>query len=77
MPTIIYSPVFISIQICIPRGKHGFGFSFTGELPPKVGRVDRASPAEQAGVKKHDLVIKVNGHNVSRSTCEGVAQLVK
>ena len=64
-------------QISIPKGKNGFGFTFVGELPPKVGRVDRASPAEQAGIKKGDLVIKVNGQNVSRSSCEGVAHLVK
>ncbi|CAL1540455.1 unnamed protein product, partial [Lymnaea stagnalis] len=65
------------IVITIQRGKNGFGFSFVDEFPPKVGRVDRASPAEQAGVKKGDFVIRINGQNVSRSTCEGVAHLVK
>uniref|UniRef100_A0A2C9M8D8 PDZ domain-containing protein n=1 Tax=Biomphalaria glabrata TaxID=6526 RepID=A0A2C9M8D8_BIOGL len=65
------------IVITVQRGKNGFGFSFVDEFPPKVGRVDRASPAEQAGVKKGDMVIRINGQNVSRSTCEGVAHLVK
>ncbi|GFO45578.1 regulator of G-protein signaling 3 [Plakobranchus ocellatus] len=65
------------IMITVPRGKNGFGFSFVDELPPRVGRVDRASPAEQAGIKKGDAVIRINGKNVSRSTCEGVARMVK
>ncbi|RUS74181.1 hypothetical protein EGW08_018049, partial [Elysia chlorotica] len=65
------------IMITVQRGKNGFGFSFIDELPPRVGRVDRASPAEQAGVKKGDAVIRINGKNVSRSTCEGVARMIK
>ncbi|XP_035826990.1 uncharacterized protein LOC101864471 [Aplysia californica] len=65
------------VVISVPRGKSGYGFSFVGELPPKIGRVDKASPAEQAGLRTGDQVVKINGQNVSRSSCEGVAHLVK
>lgn len=47
------------------------------ESPVKVGRVDRASPAETAGLHPGDCIIKVNGQNVSRSQAGSVAKLVK
>ena len=59
------------------RGKNGFGFSVVDSFPVKVGRVDDASPAKMGGLKKGDYIIKVNGQNVSRSTCVSVAKLVK
>ncbi|KAK3593735.1 hypothetical protein CHS0354_013632 [Potamilus streckersoni] len=66
-----------SLQINLTRGKHGFGFSVVEGCPVKVGRVDGASPAEQAGLHKDDIIIRVNGQNVSRSTAVSVAKLVK
>ncbi|KAL3872434.1 hypothetical protein ACJMK2_040361 [Sinanodonta woodiana] len=66
-----------SLQINLTRGKHRFGFSVVEGCPVKVGRVDGASPAEQAGLHKDDIIIRVNGQNVSRSTAISVAKLVK
>ncbi|ESO85945.1 hypothetical protein LOTGIDRAFT_167700 [Lottia gigantea] len=59
------------------RGKNGFGFSVVESFPVKVGRVDGASPAEEAGLIQGDTIVKVNGQNVSRSTAVSVAKLVK
>ncbi|KAK6196036.1 hypothetical protein SNE40_001339 [Patella caerulea] len=59
------------------RGKNGFGFSVIESFPVKVGRVDGASPAEEAGLLQGDIIVKVNGQNVSRSTAVSVAKLVK
>ncbi|PVD28313.1 hypothetical protein C0Q70_10900 [Pomacea canaliculata] len=59
------------------RGKHGFGFSVVEEFPVRVGRVDLASPAEKAGLKVGDFIVKVNNQNASRSTVASVAKLVK
>ncbi|PVD28169.1 hypothetical protein C0Q70_10754 [Pomacea canaliculata] len=56
---------------------HGFGFSLVEEFPVRVGRVDLASPAEKAGLKVGDFIVKVNNQNVSRSTVASVAKLVK
>ena len=43
----------------------------------KVGRVDAGSPAAAAGLKKGDLIVSINGKNVSRSTNDSVAKIVK
>ena len=71
---ILYNKYF---QVQMYRGKNGFGFSVVDSFPVKVGRVDDASPAKMGGLKKGDYIIKVNGQNVSRSTCVSVAKLVK
>ncbi|XP_071096723.1 uncharacterized protein [Haliotis cracherodii] len=65
------------ITVNMYRGKNGYGFSVIDSFPVKVGRVDGASPAEMGGLKQGDCIIKVNGQNVSRSTCVSVAKLVK
>lgn len=67
----------IWLQITLERGKHGYGFSVVEECPVKVGRVDGASPAENAGLLPGDCIVKVNGQNVSRSQAGSVAKLVK
>lgn len=59
------------------RGKHGFGFSVAESCPVKVGRVDGVSPAQMAGILTDDVIIRVNGLNVSRSTAVSVAKLMK
>jgi S1-C subfamily serine protease len=35
------------------------------KVPPFVERVRRGSPAEQAGVRKDDLILSVNGRRVT------------
>ncbi|XP_070175591.1 uncharacterized protein [Littorina saxatilis] len=66
-----------TVTMKLERGKNGFGFTVVDEFPVKVGRVDLASPAEEAGLKPGDYIIKVNNQNVSRSTVSSVAKLVK
>ena len=65
----------IKLQVAIKRGSAGYGFSVVGGCPVKVGRVDAGSPA--AGLQKGDLIVSINGKNVSRSTNDSVAKIVK
>ncbi|KAJ8300366.1 hypothetical protein KUTeg_021885 [Tegillarca granosa] len=65
------------LKVKVQRGKHGFGFSVIESCPVKVGRVDGASPAENAGLRPGDCIIRVNNQNVSRSQAASVAKLVK
>ncbi|XP_064616351.1 uncharacterized protein LOC135480446 [Liolophura sinensis] len=65
------------MTITVLRGKNGFGFSVIESCPVRIGRVDKASPAEEAGLKKGDCIVRVNGRNVSRSTADSVVKLVK
>ncbi|KAL8609608.1 hypothetical protein ACOMHN_023744 [Nucella lapillus] len=65
-----------SVTLHMEKRKNGFGFSVIEECPARVGRVDLGSPAEEAGLKVGDYVIKVNCKNVSRSTVKGVKNLI-
>ncbi|KAL4231417.1 hypothetical protein ACF0H5_008995 [Mactra antiquata] len=55
----------------------GFGFSIVDSCPAKIGRVDAGSPAQEVGLQQGDLIIRVNGQNVSRSTSVSVARIIK
>ncbi|XP_061165285.1 uncharacterized protein LOC133174226 [Saccostrea echinata] len=66
-----------SVTVTVHRGEHGYGFSVIESCPVKVGRVDRGSPADHAGLCPGDCIIRVNNQNVSRSQSASVAKLVK
>ncbi|XP_052792077.1 uncharacterized protein LOC128226228 [Mya arenaria] len=66
------------LQISVQRSPFGgFGFSVVDACPVRIGRVDGASRAEEAGIRPGDLVVRVNGQNVSRSTSASVARCIK
>ncbi|WAR00140.1 RGS3-like protein, partial [Mya arenaria] len=65
------------LQISVQRSPFGgFGFSVVDACPVRIGRVDGASRAEEAGIRPGDLVVRVNGQNVSRSTSASVARCI-
>lgn len=66
-----------TITVAIKKASTGYGFSVIGGCPVKVGRVDAGSPAAVAGLQKGDLIVSINGKNVSRSTNDSVAKIVK
>ena len=61
----------------IKRGKSGFGFTISGSCPVSVCRVDKGSSAEVAGLKPGDCIVRIDGLNVSRSTCDSVARIIR
>ncbi|KAH3693865.1 hypothetical protein DPMN_081304 [Dreissena polymorpha] len=64
--------------ISVLRSPYGsFGFSLVDSCPVKVGRVDGASRAQEAGLQPGDLIVRVNNQNVSRSTSSSVARCIK
>ncbi|XP_045190793.2 uncharacterized protein LOC123547608 [Mercenaria mercenaria] len=66
------------LELTIYRSQYGgFGFTVVDSCPVKIGRVDGSSNAQEAGLQKGDLVIRVNGQNVSRSTSVSVARCIK
>ena len=64
-------------EIVIRRGKSGFGFSISGACPVHVSRVDLGSRAESAGLAHGDVITRIDGLNVSRSTADSVARIIK
>ena len=49
----------------------------SGNSPVKVCRVDAGSAAEAAGLKPDDFIVRIDGLNVSRSTADSVARIIK
>jgi len=55
----------------------GFGFTVTGGCPVSVGRVTSQSAAAEAGMRRGDLIQRVGDVNVSRSSADSVASLIR
>lgn len=55
----------------------GFGFTLRGFCPVCVGKVEPHSSAAVAGLASGDYIESVNGQNVSRSSAESVAAIIK
>ncbi|KAI3385477.1 hypothetical protein SNEBB_007036 [Seison nebaliae] len=71
------------LRLCIIRVKsvkEDFGFYLSTDadcILQVVDRVTASSAAEQGGLKKHDLVLKVNGTKVVGMTHAGIVKLIK
>ncbi|ELU07403.1 hypothetical protein CAPTEDRAFT_223263 [Capitella teleta] len=65
------------LTIVVRKPKGGYGFSLTGACPVKVARVDYLSAAEVAGLHKDDCIMRIDGQNVSRSSSESVARIIR
>ncbi|CAG7718637.1 unnamed protein product [Allacma fusca] len=58
----------------------GYGFNLHGEKTKPgqyIGKVDKDSPAETAGLKPNDRIIEVNGTNISNENHKQVVQRIK
>lgn len=51
--------------VSLSRGRSGFGFTITGELPCRLGGVVPGSAADSAGLQSGDRLIGINGQDVS------------
>ncbi|KAL3872435.1 hypothetical protein ACJMK2_040362 [Sinanodonta woodiana] len=60
-----------NLKMTVHKDREGFGFTLVESCPVKVGRVKRDSHAAEAGLMEDDVVIRINGVNVSRSTNSG------
>jgi len=65
------------LQLVIARGRTGYGFTVTGSCPVKVGSVRVWSAAHEGGLQEGDFIVRINGLNVSRSSVESVAKIVR
>nr|XP_008271631.2 regulator of G-protein signaling 3 isoform X6 [Oryctolagus cuniculus] len=65
------------LQITIPRGKDGFGFTICCDSPVRVQAVDSGGPAERAGLQQLDTVLQLNERPVEHWKCVELAHEIR
>ncbi|KAM8803341.1 regulator of G-protein signaling 3 isoform 3-T4 [Rhynchonycteris naso] len=66
-----------NLQITIPRGKDGFGFTICCDSPVRVQAVDSGGPAERAGLQQLDTVLQLNERPVEHWKCVELAHEIR
>ncbi|XP_075628093.1 regulator of G-protein signaling 3 isoform X2 [Balearica regulorum gibbericeps] len=67
----------VSLQITIPRGSDGFGFTICCDSPVRVQAVDSGGPAEKAGLQQLDTVLQLNEQSVEHWKCVELAHEIR
>ncbi|KAM6046853.1 regulator of G-protein signaling 3 isoform 3-T3 [Theristicus caerulescens] len=67
----------VSLQITIPRGSDGFGFTICCDSPVRVQAVDSGGPAEKAGLQQLDTVLQLNEQPVEHWKCVELAHEIR
>ncbi|XP_075761442.1 regulator of G-protein signaling 3 isoform X3 [Pelodiscus sinensis] len=65
------------LQITIPRGRDGFGFTICCDSPVRVQAVDSGGPAEKAGLQQLDTVVQLNQQPVEHWKCVELAHEIR
>ena len=60
----------------LSRGRSGFGFTITGEIPCRLGGVVPGSAADCAGLQSGDRLIGINGQDVSMLSHDEVVRRI-
>lgn len=55
----------------------GAEIKYNTDKLPTIGKVFKNSPAEKAGLKENDIILKVNDVDVANKTLSGIADMVK
>lgn len=61
----------------LKKGSHGYGFTVKGSCPVRIGRVKTEGAACQQGLHRGDFIVRINGQNISRSSAESIARIVR
>ncbi|XP_066278149.1 regulator of G-protein signaling 12-like isoform X1 [Branchiostoma lanceolatum] len=60
----------------VSRGRGGYGFTLSGQVPCMLSCIVSGSPAERAGLRPGDYVMAVNGENVAKLPHEIVVRMI-
>ena len=55
----------------------GYGFTVRGPNPIRVGRIKVGGPAHEAGMKKGDVILRINGQNMDSTDMQTVAEIIR
>lgn len=64
-------------SLIIHKDERGFGLKVSGSCPVFVAHVTEKGPADRAGVRVGDRIIKVNGTSVAKTDHNQVVQMIK
>ena len=59
------------------RDEYGYGLTLSGDQPVFVQTVRQGGAADRAGVRENDVIVKVNGQNVTEASHSDVVELIQ
>lgn len=62
--------------VSIKRGRTGYGFTVSGHNPCRLGGIAEGGAAEQAGLQVGDIVLGINGYDVSKASHDDVIRRI-
>ncbi|KAK6619066.1 hypothetical protein RUM44_003448 [Polyplax serrata] len=68
---------FHTVVVVVHKDENGYGMNVSGDNPVYVQSVKEGGAAEKAGLQCGDMIIKVNGVNVTQSTHIQVVSLIR
>ena len=68
---------YIAFQLCLDRGENGFGFSMTGDRPAHIRQIAPGSAADVRGLQVNDVIVEIDGHDVTALTTDTVARVLR
>jgi C-terminal processing protease CtpA/Prc len=68
---------FETVKVNLKCGTELLGFTLAGYCPCYVAKLESNSSASKAGLMLGDLIIKINGKNVSRAKCDSIVRIIK
>ena len=61
----------------VAKCSSGYGFTIKGSMPVRVGRVKPSGAAENAGLRNGDYILNINDKDITSSTVEAIANIVR
>ena len=66
-----------SRTLIVHKDEAGYGLTLSGDKPTRVQTVKAGGASDRAGVREGDVIIKVNGQQVTDSAHTAVVQLIQ
>ena len=66
-----------SRTLIVHKDDSGYGLTLSGDKPCRVQTVRGGGASDKAGVREGDVIIKVNGHQVTESLHSEVVKLIQ
>ena len=65
------------LQYKLKHRDAGYGFTVRGPHPIRVGRIKVGGPAEEAGLRKGDVILSINDEPINEQDMQQVAYMIR